>query len=78
VHRDVKNTKSELHTSLDRQFNGMRHDVRKTEDSLMGHVKEHAFGWGKVLGVVALSQVVSVGAYLLYKKRKASMPKKYL
>jgi mannose-binding lectin 1 len=78
VHKDVKSTKNELHASLDRHFNGMRHDVRNTEDSLMGHVNKHAFGWGKVLGVVALSQIVSVGAYLLYKKRKASTPKKYL
>lgn len=78
IHKDVRGTKNELHTTLERSVSGLRADVRYTEDSLMGHVKEHSMGWGKMLMIVAASQVVSVGAYLLYKRRKANHPKKYL
>lgn len=78
IHKDVRATKNELHSSLDRQVNGLRHDVRNTEDSIFAHVQEHSIGWGKIMLVIVLSQFVSVGAYLAYKKRKASMPKKYL
>ncbi|KAK1984795.1 legume-like lectin family protein [Colletotrichum cereale] len=78
---------------LEREVRAMRTDLnlqmKNTEHSLKGYMNDHhatlsshiveaAPGHGKLIAVIVGSQVVLVVGYLLYKRRKNSMPKKYL
>ncbi|GJC90231.1 protein EMP47 [Colletotrichum liriopes] len=78
---------------LEREIRAMRTDLnlqmKNTEHSLKGYMSDHhatlssnivkaAPGHGKLIVVIVGSQVVLVVGYLLYKRRKNSMPKKYL
>ncbi|KZL80762.1 legume-like lectin family protein [Colletotrichum incanum] len=78
---------------LEREIRAMRTDLnlqmKNTEHSLKGYMSDHhatlssnivkaAPGHGKLIAVIVGSQVVLVVGYLLYKRRKNSMPKKYL
>lgn len=76
--RDVSQTKSDLHSSLDRHVAGLRKAVGDTHSSLLGGIAENARGAGTYFLVAVGSQVITVGAFLLYKRRKANSPKKYL
>ena len=76
--RDLSQTKSDLHISLDRHASGLRKVVGDTHSSLLGGIADNARGAGTYFLVAVGSQVVTVAAYLLYKRRKASSPKKYL
>lgn len=75
---DVKQTKSDLHNALDQHVTGLRNEVRATHSNVMGTVRGGAIGIGKFVFVVVGSQVLTVGAYILYKKRKSSKHGKYL
>ncbi|KAJ0160387.1 Protein EMP47 [Colletotrichum tanaceti] len=78
---------------LEREIRAMRTDLnlqmKNTEHSLKGYMSDHhatlsshivkaSPGHGKLIGVIVGSQVVLAVGYLLYKRRKNSMPKKYL
>ncbi|KAF5521365.1 Protein EMP47 [Colletotrichum aenigma] len=79
--------------ALEREIRAMRTDLnlqmKNTEHSLKGYMSEHhstlssnivnaAPGHGKLILVIVGSQVVLAVGYVLYKRRKNSMPKKYL
>jgi mannose-binding lectin 1 len=78
VTRDVKQTKSDLHNALDQHVAGLKSEVRSTHSTLLGTVSGLGLGAGKFLLIVVGSQAVTVGAYLLYKRRKNGGMKKYL
>ncbi|KUJ19555.1 concanavalin A-like lectin/glucanase [Mollisia scopiformis] len=78
IHSDVRQTKSDLHNALDKHVAGLRGEVRNTHSVLAGTLEGMGTGVGKFVWVVLGSQVLLIGAYLLYKRRKANSPKKYL
>jgi mannose-binding lectin 1 len=78
VTRDVKQTKSDLHNALDQHVAGLKSEVRSAHSTLLGTVSGLGLGAGKFLLIVVGSQAVTVGAYLMYKKRKNGGMKKYL
>lgn len=41
-------------------------------------VKEHGLSWVSLLAVAVAVQIMVVGAYVMYKKRRGGAPKKYL
>ncbi|KAH7348344.1 concanavalin A-like lectin/glucanase domain-containing protein [Rhexocercosporidium sp. MPI-PUGE-AT-0058] len=77
IQADVRQTKSDLHNQLDRHVANIKGEVRDTHSSLTGTL-EKGSGIGKFVVVVVGSQVVLVGAYLMYKKRRAGNHMKYL
>jgi mannose-binding lectin 1 len=75
---DVRQTKADLHSSLDRHVAGLKSVVADTHRTVLGSIAASA---PSVLGyvlVVVCSQAVTVAAYLVYKRRKNAGPKKYL
>jgi len=78
IQADVRQTKSDLHDALDRHVAGLRTDVRDTHHVLAGTLEGMGTGIGKFVWIVLGSQALLIGAYLLYKRRKANSPKKYL
>tara|TARA_R110002060_G_scaffold17957_1_gene24811 strand:- start:244 stop:624 length:381 start_codon:yes stop_codon:yes gene_type:complete len=77
IQADVRQTKSDLHNQLDRHVANIQGEVRDTHSSLTGRI-EKGSGIGRFVVVVVGSQVVLVGAYLLYKRRRAGNHMKYL
>ncbi|KAL2064445.1 hypothetical protein VTL71DRAFT_4939 [Oculimacula yallundae] len=77
IQADVRQTKSDLHNQLDKHVANIQGEVRDTHSSLTGKLAEGS-GIGKFILVVVGSQVVLVGAYLMYKKRRAGSHMKYL
>jgi len=75
---DVRQTKTDLHSSLEQHVSGLRHEVRANHGSMMGAVYSGAIGFGKFALVIVGSQVITIGAYLIYKKRKGGQRQKYL
>ncbi|KAF9872704.1 legume-like lectin family protein [Colletotrichum karsti] len=80
-------------SGLEREIRAMRTDLnlqmKNTEHSLKGYMSEHhstlssnivnaAPGHGKLIMVIVGSQIVLAVGYVLYKRKKNSMPKKYL
>lgn len=80
--------------SLEKEIRGLRTElagqVRNSEHALKGFMSDHhatlsdnivkhkAPGHGRLLLIVVGSQMMLVGAYVLYKRRKNASPKKYL
>ena len=78
IQTDIRQTKSDVHNVIDRNFAGLKNEVRDSHGKVLGHIGENRTGiWG-FLFVVFLSQGVLVGAYVWIKRRKANGPKKYL
>jgi mannose-binding lectin 1 len=75
---DVRQTKSDLHNSLDKHVSSLKSTVRDTHHSMIGSLAANAPGIAMYIFVVLGSQVLLVAAYVLYKRRKANGPKKYL
>jgi mannose-binding lectin 1 len=75
---DVRQTKSDLHNSLDRHVTSLKSTVRDTHHSMIGSLAANAPSVALYVFVVLGSQALLVVAYVLYKKRKANGPKKYL
>ena len=75
---DVRQTKSDLHNSLDKHVLSLKSTVRDTHHSMLGTVAANAPGVALYVFVVLGSQALLVVAYLVYKRRKANGPKKYL
>lgn len=78
---------------LEKEVRGLRNDVgkkmRENERFVKGYLSDHHAtlsqtiadsmpGSGKLIGIFVFTQVVLVGAYMGYKRRKANSPKKYL
>ncbi|KAN0095858.1 concanavalin A-like lectin/glucanase [Hyaloscypha variabilis] len=78
VQADVRQTKSDLHNALDRHVAGLRGEVRSTHSTMLSTVASMGTGLGKFVLVVLGSNGLLVLCYLVYKRRKANMPKKYL
>ena len=75
---DVRQTKSDLHNSLDKQISSLKSTVRDTHHSMTGSIAANAPSFMLYVFVVLGSQALLIVAYVLYKKRKANGPKKYL
>jgi mannose-binding lectin 1 len=79
ISQDTKRMKGELHTALERHVAGLRTEVRGTKETVLeGMDNVGGIGWGGLLMVVAGSQVLTVGAYVIYKRRKSGTHMKYL
>lgn len=78
IQADVRQTKADLHNALDKHVAGLRGEVRNTHSVLTGTLAGMGTGLGKFVLVVLGSQATLIGAYLLYKRKKANSPKKYL
>ena len=74
VQADVRQTKTDLHSALDRQVQGLKTVVRDGHRTMLGSLPGVM---GYVLVGVA-GQGVTVLGYLVYKRRKNAGPKKYL
>ena len=75
---DVRQTKSDLHNSLDKHVMSLKSAVRDTHHSVIGSLAANAPSVALYVFVVLGSQALLVVAYVLYKRRKANGPKKYL
>ncbi|RDW65243.1 hypothetical protein BP5796_09935 [Coleophoma crateriformis] len=75
---DVKQTKSDLHDTLKLQVQGIKNVVEDHHDNLKEHVISSIPSIFAYTIVVLGSQGVLIVAFLLYKRRKANKPKKYL
>ncbi|TVY20334.1 VIP36-like protein [Lachnellula arida] len=78
IQSDVRQTKADLHNALDRHVAGLKSAVREGHTSVLGTLANTGTGLGKLIFVVLGSQALLVGAFVLYKRRKANGPKKYL
>lgn len=78
IQADVRQTKADLHNALDRHVAGLRSEVRDSHANVLGTITGSKTGIGGFLVVVFGSQGLLVLAYVLYKRRKANGPKKYL
>lgn len=79
IKQDTRNMKGELHNALDRHVAGIRTEVRGSKDSMLeGVASVGGIGWGGLLVVVVGSQILTVGAYVLYKRKKGTNHMKYL
>jgi lectin, mannose-binding 1 len=78
IKSDVRQTKADLHNALDRHVAGLKSAVSESHHNVLGTLARSGTGLGKFVLVVLGSQAVLVGAYVLYKRRKANGPKKYL
>ncbi|KAF4624879.1 hypothetical protein G7Y89_g13291 [Cudoniella acicularis] len=78
IQSDVRQTKADLHNALDQHVAGLKTAVRDSHHSVLGTLARTGTGLGKFVLVVVGSQCVVVAAYILYKRRKAGGPKKYL
>jgi mannose-binding lectin 1 len=75
---DVRQTKADIHSSLEQHVSGLRHEVRANHGSMMGAVYSGAVSFGKFALVIIGSQAITIGAYIIYKKRKGGTRQKYL
>ena len=75
---DVKQTKSEVLNSLEGHVSGLKSTVTDTHHSMIGSLAANAPGVALYVFVVLGSQALLILAYVLYKRRKANGPKKYL
>ncbi|EHK97121.1 hypothetical protein M7I_7131 [Glarea lozoyensis 74030] len=78
VQSDVRATKADLHEALNMHAAGIKGVVQNTHHTVIGEMAKSGVGLGSFVLVVVAGQVVVVGAYVLYKRRKANGPKKYL
>lgn len=74
IQADVRQTKADLHSSLDRQVAGLKSVVRDTHRTMLGRLPGIM---GYVMVVVA-GQALTIVGYLVYKKRKNGGLKKYI
>ena len=74
IQADVRQTKADLHSALDRQVAGLKSVVRDTHRTMLGRLPGIM---GYVMVVVA-GQGLTIVGYLVYKKRKSGGLKKYI
>lgn len=78
IQDDVRQTKADLHNALDKHVSGLKTVLRDTHQTTLGSIASSAPGVLRYVLVVVAGQLVTVGAYVLWKRRKAAGPKKYL
>ncbi|KAL6864305.1 concanavalin A-like lectin/glucanase domain-containing protein [Trichoderma novae-zelandiae] len=78
LENEVRNMNSELHQKLAANERAVHGALRTHHMSLTQRVTESVPGHGRLIAVIVGTQVVLVAAYVLYKRRKANSPKKYL
>ncbi|TFA97953.1 Protein EMP47 [Trichoderma ghanense] len=78
LENEVRNMNSELHQKLAANERAVYGALRTHHMSLTQRVTESVPGHGRLIAVIVGTQVVLVAAYVLYKRRKANSPKKYL
>ncbi|UKZ79403.1 hypothetical protein TrVFT333_007156 [Trichoderma virens FT-333] len=78
LENEVRNMNSELHEKLQANERAVHGALRTHHMSLTARVTENIPGHGKLIAVIIGTQVVLVVAYVLYKRRRANSPKKYL
>ncbi|KJZ73463.1 hypothetical protein HIM_07257 [Hirsutella minnesotensis 3608] len=90
AHQDVlANKVKDLETELRAMHNDMSQRLVHHHDSLRTHMNDHHLGLadamvyavpghGKLIFIFVGTQLLLVGAYVAYKRRRANMPKKYL
>jgi mannose-binding lectin 1 len=78
IQADVRQTKAELHRAFEQQMSGLKTVVRDTHHSVVGSLAKSAPGIMGYFLVAIGSQALTVVAFLVYKRRKANGPKKYL
>lgn len=74
VQADVRQTKADLHSALDRQVASLRGVVTDGHKTMLGSLP----GIMGYILVVLAAQGVTVVGYMVYKKRKNAGPKKYI
>lgn len=74
----VQDDVTDLHNALDRNVANLRGDVRNTHSTMLSTIASMGTGLGKFVLVVLGSNGLLVLCYLVYKRRKANTPKKYL
>lgn len=78
VENDVRNMNNELHQKLSANERAMQGALQTHHQTLSRSVADNVPGHGKLIAVIVGTQVVLVVAYVLYKRRRANSPKKYL
>ncbi|KDN70876.1 putative legume-like lectin family protein [Colletotrichum sublineola] len=78
LEREVRAMRTDLNLQMKNTEHALKNFIGDHHSSLTSHIAEAAPGHGKLIAVIVGSQVVLAVGYLLYKKRKNSMPKKYL
>lgn len=79
LEQEVRSIRSDLSHKVQATENNIRSIVGDTHANLAKKVEQHAApGHGRLIFIIVGSQLLLVAGYGLYKKRKSSMPKKYL
>lgn len=78
LENEVRNMNNELHKKLQDNERSVQGALRVHHNSLTQRVAESVPGHGKLIAVIIGTQVVLVVGYVLYKRRRANSPKKYL
>jgi mannose-binding lectin 1 len=78
LENEVRNMNSQVHQKLNENERSVQGALRNHHTSLSRRVAESVPGHGKLIAVIIGTQVVLVAAYVLYKRRRANSPKKYL
>jgi lectin, mannose-binding 1 len=78
IQGDVRQTKMDLQSTLDKGVAGLKAVVTDTHRTMLGSLAASAPSVMGYILVAVGSQALTVAAYLLYKRRKAASPKKYL
>ncbi|KAL7802464.1 concanavalin A-like lectin/glucanase domain-containing protein [Trichoderma aethiopicum] len=78
LENEVRNMNSELHQKIAANERAVHGALRTHHMSLTQRVAESVPGHGRLIAVIVGTQVVLVAAYVLYKRKKANSPKKYL
>jgi mannose-binding lectin 1 len=78
LENEVRNMNSELHQKIAANERAVHGALRTHHMSLTQRVTESMPGHGRLIAVIVGTQVVLVAAYVLYKRKKANSPKKYL
>ncbi|PFH60424.1 hypothetical protein XA68_11012 [Ophiocordyceps unilateralis] len=75
---EVRAMRNDINKKLSSHHDSFQDYLSEHHDSLTEAMVHHMPGHGKIIFVVVASQVVFALGYVLYKRRKASSPKKYL
>ncbi|KAL7945770.1 concanavalin A-like lectin/glucanase domain-containing protein [Trichoderma barbatum] len=78
LENEVRNMNLEVHQTLSANEKAMSGALRTHHMSLTQRVTDSVPGHGKLIAVIIGTQVVLVVAYVLYKRKRANSPKKYL
>ncbi|KAF7557348.1 hypothetical protein G7046_g6048 [Stylonectria norvegica] len=78
LEKEVKNVRNDLTIKLQANERNVKNSLTDHHTTLSQHVVDNVPGHGKLIFVFIGTQVVFAAAYILYKRRRANMPKKYL